>query len=353
MQFFRKATLTGVLTGALVASAIVPTNIQAQTDAVLPESSVTLSRLRNELSELTAWLPGDFDNHEQVHFQSILDIPREGWNPQVHHLYRRVSVPLLGDDVFFVHISAVGSDTDILVPTLASFTVDTRADAIRQSNYRIVDPLTLVGSDYADLSWDDVEPQPSCHVLWRSQGGKMVGLLETPEDCQYRSAITGGRWVSRTDRFVLESDRIWSQFRWTDEMGNLVFGNAMDLPFEARRAEWFQCEVNLKHATSGRSYLQKLRVHNQGGTARVITTDASLDVGFLKLRRVIWPGKQDALEIALSWHEGTSSQPSAFTLRHPDAKQISMTREQIDIYCDVPGERPGGDSALFPEQAPR
>lgn len=322
--------------------------VPAQDEAVLPESSVARNRLRAELDQLLGWLPGDYDNHEQVHFQSILDIPREGWNLQLHYLFRRVEAPLLGPEVFFFHLTAVGSERDILGPALATFRIDLEADAVRQMNFRILEPERLVGADYATLQSDDVQMLSGCDLLWRQQGGKMVGLLESSSDCAYANSITEGRPVSRRDRFVLEEDRLWSQLHWTDGSGNLIFGNAMDLPFEARRAEWFQCEVNLKHATSGRAYLQRLRVHNQGGTARVMATDAALDLGFIKLRRVVWPGEDEALEIALTWHEGTNSQPAAFTLRHPDAKEIFMTHREIDIYCEVPSERPG-DADFSPE----
>lgn len=317
-----------------------------QDAGTLPESSVARNRLRAELDQLLSWLPGDYDNHEQVHFQSILDIPRDGWNLQVHYLFRRAEAPLLGPEVFFVHLFAVGSERDILGPALATYQLDLDADAIRQTNFRIREPQRVVGSDYSTLKAGDIQAQVGCDLLWRQQGGKMVGLLESPAACEHRSGITEGRPVIRRDRFVLEEDRLWSQLHWTDASGNLVFGNAMDLPFEARRAEWFQCEVNLKHATSGRAYLQRLRVHNQGGTARVMATDAALDLGFIKLRRVVWPGEDEALEIALTWHEGTNSRPAAFTLRHPDAKEIFMTHREVDIYCEVPSERPGdGDFA--------
>lgn len=234
--------------------------------------------LQSQLKLVEDWLPGSFDNNEQIVQQSGGGISTPVYTPliRVHMLYEKVDVPELGDVVFYVRAHRNDDPDDLLDQGLLVAGIDRDAKAVRLSMYR---PRTMSKNiaSAADLPIEAARwkrADKACDVLLRYEGAQMAGHTASP-NCR-ASAMTDAesRIGQLNNKMILSDGSLWlrENVRAIKD-DRTVFEYPPTGPgyVQLRRADWYNCVVH--HSENGKmgetEQLTQVTLHSQGGSAQI------------------------------------------------------------------------------------
>ena len=225
--------------------------------------------LARDLQRLATMLPGVYDNQEQVYFEGELEAPEDARHGRVRLDLNRLEVTPPADPLFEWR----RYDDEATAPSargLIAVAVDPDAGAIRMRRYTL--PLQA-DTARASIAPDDIGTR-ECDLLWRRRAGQFEGA---PEPANCGDARAGGDWL------LADSEL---------QIATAALGRDLDVetPFVLRRARPFSCWVAVPLRDSERWHFDNdLELHDQGGSAEVVTDEAEPQRVRIKMRNVVWP----------------------------------------------------------------
>lgn len=291
------------ITGAALCLALsAPVLAQVPAAASDPKPDLNRAILEKDMTRMLQWFDGSFDNDLQVFFEKDLNTPQEYRHGRIHSIFKRVAVPALGKDVFYVQQYSDNDPSKIYRQRVYTFTPDYAENAIRldiltpKDGARFMDahkdPTKLANAVSADFN-----ALPGCEVYWRRQANQFLGTMK-PKTCKI--IRTGKPSLLIDDNLVLTENEIWIGDVATLEDGTYVWGNKDGVPHKLDRVRQFSCWVSLlrgaKHGDTGLEqgneswfYQANLPIHDRGGVLAVTTDETPPRTVEFKLRRVAWP----------------------------------------------------------------
>lgn len=146
-------------------------------------------RAQADLVQLTAWLPGYYDDQVQVRED------REAGHPP-HESLSLAIVPvdaeLIGSHVYYLQETS-GRPRRVTMQRLVSFTA--AKTGLVESQWSFTDPTRWLGADvtpelFSALQPGDVRLLEGCDLKWTRLGGKFTAS-DDPDDCRVVSPTTG------------------------------------------------------------------------------------------------------------------------------------------------------------------
>jgi hypothetical protein len=305
-------------------------------------AAATKADLEAQLKLLMAWLPGDYDNNEQIVRQSGggLSKPVHEPVPRIHSRFRAVDAPQFGRHVVYLEEFRNNDPRQVTRIRLYTFAVDEARGAIRMKLLNPVDQKTLVGADgdmsrISKLSEADVKPDRDNCIVWlRWVGGQFEGTM-TPRLCD-----RGNEWV---DYHLV----IGPRYHWVKSKMRKLKGDALasemtpgDTWLEQTKARWFSCTVN-RNADGDMtktSYFTTVRLHDQGGEADIAWPDGRTLTFVIHTRAFTSPTEREFPLFRI--HEKGNHVPIAYAYAADDAERFGLNLGWFYTLCYVKGQEP-------------
>lgn len=196
--------------------------------AALTACTTTEDLRRAELDELSMWLPGQYDNEQQIAAE-----------PAAGHVPRTITIvpvyaPFLSKNAFFFEERT--DDVHRRVVTQRLIALDLNDKQIVQGNFQLTDPdRWRAGINHPDmfksLMEADVRPMQGCEMLWVRDEGKFTAATD-PKHCR----ISAGGTLGFLDlEMELTSDEITRVERVVNSAGRSVPGTSAGLTEHFRK----------------------------------------------------------------------------------------------------------------------
>ncbi len=311
---------------------------------------MTRQVLQRDLAEFLQMLEGRFDNEQQVFFDADLKTPAEVRTPRIHAVFRKVTLPALGEFVY-VFAQFDGATMRRLEESIALFSIDAAEAAIKQLTYRprsagrfdnaARDPSVLAGVGLAD-----VETTPGCEILWKRDGEQFRGAMKAGA-CP-AGGVRDPRKQQRADTHLLSRNAFWMHPRIVDERGGLVSGNPNGTPHKLTRVRSFSCWMfvlrGARHGDSGEGapdwqVLRDIWVHDQGGIAAARTDEIPARTVRLRLRDVVWPFGANRPSLTLYVLDGDNDRAVSYAWTGGGASRVGVNLRWMQASCSAAPER--------------
>ncbi len=305
------------------------------------------------LAHFLTWFEGEYDNNEQVWQQREDGLDEASRHEHIHHIFRSVSVPALGQHVMFVRQYMDGDYENVYRQRLYQFSEE--GDIIRLSIYRFKDEGPYRDTDrdpslVEALTKDQLIHRPGCDVLWQWHDDRYVG--EMPDgQCRFYSERQG-KTIIIDDTLQLSATELQISDRAVDEEGNTVFGR--DTPHVNRKVRYFRGWALIDHAhlaAAGRSvelepgaknvnFFSGLRLHNEGDVIELVTENGEPSGYAIELAQLTYANTGTAI-LKLALIEQSSGKSIAYLWSDPEAVRIGVNLRwfQVGLTAEPGHER--------------
>jgi hypothetical protein len=284
-----------------------------------------------DLAKLAQWLPGVFDNFQQVSEEREAKTPRP--HERIHAVVSRVAVPALGDHVFLVEHSRPDTPSAATALRFHVLAPPTPDGAIVQRVYdlagekRAIDPAKDAAW-LAGLPAGEFRPLAGCETTWRRKADAFVGSTR-PGACRpmggsdKTSPVTAGYSLNATD-FTIDE-------RVVDASGHEAAPAAA--PTAMKRARIFTCWTALRKEGSTDTYdgTVDIMVHDQGQMVP-IELPAGTPVKYsFELSQLRYANRLPVMKLAI--YEAGKEQSVAYTWTEPQGTRIGVNLRWIQVGC--------------------
>ena len=323
---------TGILTAVVVM-------------ACTPSTSWAEKPLDEELRLFLEYFEGEFNNHNQVNFETddSLDeqVPEEARHPWHHHTIRRVDAPAFGEYVFFAQINEEGPDGPVVRQRVHVVERHCQSGTIRQRFYAI--EAGQEGVDYpadptavAELPRESLRGYPEgCQIVWWRRADRFSGDIAKG----YCAVVSrrSGTPLYIAARMELSRDEIWHLEEGFNEDLEPIFGAPGNVPFKLRRVSYYACRVEFlgDPDSDGQRVVHDVRIHDQGGVAEFAAPTPERGPVSVQLSETIFPAgtRPDALQ--LSVHEKGAGEELASERTTPGADRIGIDVGWVRAECSA------------------
>lgn len=349
-QFMRRAGWTAAAMLLLLVWAL-PAGVAAQEKAGAqssiesvqpsagPESTVPgLAEVRRRdlgsaMRVLTGWLPGVYDNHEQIVRQS-----GHGLMPLVYEPFARWRVDIaalrgMGDGtVAFRLTERQGPELDVVARDEVMFAaIDLAANALRLRRHAISGEIAkgVVPEAGQLTSLGD-----QCDLLLRYEGGQFSGEIAS-SSCKDHGAFAQVQWI-------FGQDYVWKREQARDRGGRLVHESASGTGFDwykASRSRNFSCDIfgNPDGDMMNTEYIRTIKLHDQGDIAEFPWPDGRM-LEFTIHRRAFSASPERVYPL-FRVHEKGNPVPIAYAYSEDDSTRFGLNLGWFYIRCaEVTGQ---------------
>ena len=295
--------------------------------------NIAAKNLNDDLRLMMQWFEGRFDNFAQTweEKESKAKFPHE----RIHSIFARVSLPAIGENVFYVQQFMDGDETKIYRQRLYIFTPNKKEKAVELKIYTFDDDKKYVDANLdnaklKNLTMQNLVTTTGCEVFWRRDGDKFLGTMK-PNSCKVVSKRSGKTLII-TDDLFLTKDEIWINDQAKDDQGNYVFGNKSGVHHKLTRARMFEgwtavlkdgsTEMTGADAPSDAWDGQRnLTIHDQGETIKIN------DKFSAQLAQLTYKNGTKVLKLGIV--ENASGKTVAYTWTNPEAERIGINLRWI------------------------
>jgi hypothetical protein len=288
--------------------------------------------LGQQLALMLAWFPGEWDNHEQ-HWQQATVEKREQPIERIHHVFVPVSVPAVGEHVFFVRQTLDDDPAKVYRQRLYAFSKHPRRGAIQLTIHSFKDE-----AKYADawrepalldgLTKDALETRPGCEVYWTLEVDHFTGSMDK-DACRFMSPRLG-KEIIVNDTLRLSPDELWISDAAKDAEGNHVFGNRDGIPHRNRKVRYFEGWAAIKRGGKDAPADSKdwigmrgILLHNEGDRVQVVDAEGK-PVGYtIELARLTYQNTTTPI-LKLGVIDDASGKTVAYTWNEPDGRRLGI-----------------------------
>lgn len=322
-------------------SLLIGLSLLATASASAQERRYTL--LERELEYLMEIWPGDFDNREQLQFDS--DVGKRtmetGGHLRVHGQIRRVDLPAFGEHVLYVEEYKDNDPSSIFRQRLYELSADEDENAIRIKLHFFRDGAKYLGahedpSKLDGLTREDTAVLDGCDAFLRRDVRVLAGGMKT------KTCIFGEGDERRYSDYQLRisEDGYWFRDRIlsyaTDET---LEGMAEFTWHQLERARWFRCMIDFPYEDGGRpiNTVEYVRIHDQGGTHPFTYRDGR-EMVFTFRNNWSYGMQRETLVIVVQ--EGDESGPTlVYSWGQPGSDRIGVNPGWIRLQCDLDTEK--------------
>jgi hypothetical protein len=304
------------------------------------------SSLKSQLELVEAWLPGNFDNNEQIVQQSGGGFGTPVYEPlgRTHMLYEKTGVPELGDSVFYVRIYRNNDSEDLLDQGLLVAEIDRAAKGVRLSMYRpaAMSASILTAADLPDAVSQWQRGDTACDIILRYEGAQLVGHNASNACRDSAKTDAKGRVGQLNTEMILSNGGLW--FR-ESVRGNKASKTVSKYPaddtgyVQLRRADWYNCVVlyNLEGKMEEAKSLTRVTLHSQGGDAEIDWPDGRKIIMNIQTREFWTP--RDGRSLMLRVMEAGNPVPLAYSYSDIPTKRMGINTGWFYTRCAVSSEQ--------------
>lgn len=289
------------------------------------QKRVNVNPLNNQLTEIVTLFEGEFDNFQQVYKEKEDKVAEV--HEHIHSIFKKVDLPLLGQNVFYVLQYMDGETTKIYRQRMYSFTKNETEKAIQLDIYSFkTDSLYYYAHNNLTkingLTMNDLTTTDGCAVYWKKQGEDFIGYMKE-KACNFISKRSGKK-IFITDSLKLNKDEIWIRDEAYDENGSYVFGHKGKIPHKLKRCRFYKGWLLLQKAGFDDQYhsLRNLRWHDQGQRQRMYTEDGKATKYEVELANVVYGKDLEVLKLAI--YEVGVSKAVMYTWASPGGNNIGI-----------------------------
>lgn len=271
--------------------------------------------LERDLGRLAKMLPGIYDNQEQVYFEPELEVP-----DSARHDRMRIDVIALerseADDPLFEWRRYDDEATAPSARGLIALAVDADSEAIRMRRYTL--PLQA-DTARASRSPQDIGTR-ECDVLWQRRAGQFEGKQDTTS-CG--DAAAAGDWLLAETELRLAT-------------ASIGVNTDVDTPFVLRRARPFSCWVAVPLRDSERWHFDNdLELHDQGGSAEIVTDEPEPQRVRIRMRNVAWPSGTNRDSLVLYVYRNDEDAAASYAWTEPTATRLAVNLRWMQASCTL------------------
>ena len=292
--------------------------------------------LEADLELMLGWFEGRFDNYWQAREEAEAEV--EHPHGRVHSIFKRVDLPVVGENVFYVQQYSDGDPKKIYRQRLYSFVANEEKEAIELVIYAPPDTAAVVDAHLdpaklAGLTLDDLRSYPGCEVYWQRQGTEFIGATE-PDACRVVSQRSG-RTLVISDDLKLTANEIWIQDRAVDDEGNYVYGHQGGVPHKLWRARSFGCwaAVPKDDGSDDWDSWRSIRVHDQGGRFEMVPEGSDEGRYSFELFQAVYRGENTVPILELAVREKGRERSIAYSWASPDSERIGINLRRVQVGC--------------------
>lgn len=278
--------------------------------------------LSSDMKLMLSMFKGEFDNFWQVSKEK--DDSVKNVHEHIHSIFAPVSVPALGENIFYVKQYMDGNPKKIYRQRLYSFKQDDKEKAVRLDIYSFpVDSLFydshLKTEKIKNLTPDKLSITQGCEVYWKRDGEKFLGYMKD-KACNVISKRSGKK-IYITDSLMLDKSQIWIRDEAVDEDGKYVFGNLDKIPHKLKRVTYYKGWIS--YEKDGKSvFMNNLIFHDQGTKIQVIDETGNKLPYFVELAQLQY---KSGLEIVkLAFYEVGNKKAFLYSWANPGTKNIGI-----------------------------
>jgi hypothetical protein len=286
--------------------------------------------LDDDMKLFATWFDGRFDNFAQ-HYDDK-ETKFEHLHEHIHSIFKKVEVPQLGKNVFFVQQYMDGDETKVYRQRLYNFTANKKEKALQLTIYNFDDEKKyrdshIDSTKLNSLTMANLTTVPGCEVYWKLNEArdKFEGYMKK-DACKVVSKRSG-KTIIITDDLFLTKDEIWINDQAKDEQGNYVFGNKSGIHAKLKKVRWFEGwtailktgetpMANKDFSADEYDGKTKLMIHDQGGTVKLN------DKYFAQLAQL--RHKSGTWVMTLSVIETATGKKVAYTWTNPEAEKLGI-----------------------------
>jgi len=296
---------------ALVAGiACVPSALAQGQDSTPWEREVTI---------LAEFLPGRYDNMNQVYFDTRRSLPKPQRHDRRHVRIVRVE-GLPGHWLQYREYDVAQLDRP-RVSYWLELMPDNAAGAVRMRRYDASAAAAATEAGPVALAAAPPATAATCDVLWRRDAGQFTGSAD---------AACGGEWAFSRDQL------------WIARPSGAP--DTVTNPYALQRTRDFECLADIPGVAGGRDekferYVP-LALYDKGGEAVFTTRDAVPKTYSLMLNHVTWPinnetGAFTRDSLVLYVREVTATGPKTLTYAwtQPDAERVGINLQWMLVNC--------------------
>ena len=292
--------------------------------------------LEKDFRIMMTWLPGVYDNQEQVYFEEEQGIEEELRHQRLHSVVEQVELPAFGEHVFYVQQHLNDDPDQIHQQRIYSFRLDHDQKAIRLIVYVPNDPAALTDAHNDPMLLEAMTPDqttvlPGCDIFWQRKENQFVGYLQ-PDACSYVPKGEDQRITVAND-WLLTTDALWISERAYDARGNLLTGHPTGEPTKSRKARRFECWMTVMRRDGEWTFRRGLEVHDQGGMVWLSTDEEDPQQAGIKMRNVNWPYGTNRPSLVLYAHRPGEARAVSYAWAEPTAKRLGINLRWMQASC--------------------
>jgi hypothetical protein len=280
------------------------------------------NNLSSDMKLMLSMFKGEFDNFWQVAKEKEDSV--KNVHEHIHSIFAPVSVPALGENVFYVKQYMDGNPKKIYRQRLYSFKQDDKEKAVRLDIYSFpVDSLYydshLKHEKIKDLTPDKLSITQGCEVYWKRDGERFLGYMKD-KACNVISKRSGKK-IYITDSLMLDKSQIWIRDEAVDEDGKYVFGNLDKIHHKLKRVTYYKGWIS--YEKDGKSvFMNNLIFHDQGTKIQVVDEMGNKLPYFVELAQLQY---KSGLEIVkLAFYEVGNKKAFLYSWANPGTKNIGI-----------------------------
>ena len=303
-----------------------------------------LAILDKDFALMMSWLPGIYDNQEQVYFEDEQEVADTLRHVRVHTMLTPVDLPRFGDHVFYLQQYVNDDPAQLSRARFYVLNPDYERNAVTMQIYSFDAPELLADvhldpTQLAQLTTDQVHTMPGCEVLWRRTANQFLG--QTQRQACTNMSTESAEHSSINRYFLLTEDALWISDLVHNKTDKPVAGQADRVPFKHRKARQFECWMTATQRDGDSTFRRGLTVHDQGGMIWMETEeDAPQQVG-IKLRNVRWPYGRNRPSLVLYAHKPDQDKAVSYAWADPGAQRIGINLRWMQASCTLTAQSVG------------
>lgn len=292
--------------------------------------------LDKDFQTMMAWLPGVYDNQEQVYFEEEQGVDEALRHQRVHSVFEPVDLKAFGEHVFYVQQHLNDDSDHIYRQQIYSFRPDYAQNAIRLIIHTPNDPTALTDAHdnpalLEALTPDQTTVAPGCDIIWHRQANQFVGYLQ-PDACTYVSEESDQR-ITVNDDLLLTEKALWMAERTHDAAGRLLTGHPAGVPHKSLKARRFECWMTAMQRDGEWTFRRGLEIYDQGGMIWLSTDEKDPQQIGIKMRNVSWPYGTNRPSLVLYAHRPEETRAVSYAWAEPTAKRLGINLRWMQASC--------------------
>jgi len=285
--------------------------------------------LGKDLKALMALLPGDYNNYNQVNFETngfLGKVLEQGdRHPRLH--VRFDAVEIKDRTAVVQRMFETDEKGKLSRARVFDFKIDEDKGVIVQTIYRPSE-----GQDFKDeVTADKMTAFPAgCEIVWQRVGLQFEGVMD-PTACVISA---GPRKMRVGGDFVINEKGYWhTENLFTDAM--LPIDKKMaDSPLELLRANYYTCWIATTDSSdeAEQNFQRPLKVHNQGGIAR-FGPKSDPNKYYFMLKTTLFPVGEWSDVFEMFVHERDNDKAVSYVWTAVDSPRIGINLRWMQGSC--------------------